>query len=188
MTEALANCNGDETTNRVCVILGTCHDIQWAGGAPSPSVRKDIDGLKSTIRGLIAKYKVKLIAEETLGPNSPPTVAREIANDEKICYREIDMPRDELEVAGIREETDRRYQSSLSTSPNTEIRLCHADDIRENFWLDKIEGTKATPVLVVCGWAHTGFLARKVRARHCVVAEDIYFPPFLRERKIECHP
>jgi len=188
MAEVPANSKEDEKTNRVFVILGTSHDIQWAGGAPSPSVRKDIDGLKSTIRGLIGKYKVKLIAEETLGPNSPPTVARGIANDEKICYREIDMSRDELEAAGIREETDRRYQSSLSTSPNTEIRMRLADEIREKSWLDKIEGTKATPVLVVCGWAHTGFLARKVRARHCVVAEDVYFPAFLRERKIECRP
>jgi hypothetical protein len=187
MAEVPVKSNKDEI-NRVYVILGTSHDIQWTGGAPSPSVRKVIDGLKSTIRGLIVKYEVKLIAEETLGPNCPPTVAREIAIDENICYREIDMPRDELEAAGIREETDRRYQSSLSTSPNTEIRLCRADDIRENFWLDKIEGTKATPVLVVCGWAHTGFLARKVRARNCVVAKDIYFPPFLRERIIECDP
>jgi hypothetical protein len=188
MAESPARSNEDETTNRVYVILGTSHDIQWAGGVPSPSVRKDIDGLKSTIRGLIAKYKIKLIAEETLGPNSPPTVAREIADDEKICYREIDMSRDELEAAGIRGETDRRYQSSLSTGRNTEIRLRHADDIRENFWLDKIEGTRATPVLVVCGWAHTGFLAMKVSARHCVVAGDIYFPPCLREGKIECRP
>jgi hypothetical protein len=186
MAEVPAKSNKDEI-NRVYVILGTSHDIQWAGGAPSPSVRKDIDGLKSTIRGLIAKYKVKLIAEETLGPNSPPTVAREIANSEKICYREIDMSRDEVEAAGILEELERRYDQRSEENPNSEVRMCHADDIRENSWLDVIEQMKLTPVLVVCGWAHTDFLASKVRARQYVVAEGICFPPCLREAKIEFH-
>jgi len=72
MAEVPVKSNKDEI-NRVYVILGTSHDIQWTGGAPSPSVRKVIDGLKSTIRGLIVKYEVKLIAEETLGPNAKST-------------------------------------------------------------------------------------------------------------------
>jgi len=95
---------------------------------------------------------------------------------------------EEAEAAGTLEEMGRRYDPSSGKNPNVEVRLCHADDIRENFWLAKIERAKVTPVLVVCGWAHTGFLARKVRARHCVVVEAIYFPPCLRKGKIERRP
>jgi len=185
MAETPSNSNEDETTNRIYVIVGTCHPIQWRPKDLTPPERELIDGLDSLIRALVSKYKIRLIAEETLGPNSPPTVAHQIAKDEKIRYLEIDMLPHEAEKAGILEEMGRRYDPSSGENPNAEVRLCRADDTRENFWLDKIEGTKVTPVLVVCGWAHSGFLAKKVRARHCVVTEDIYFPPCLREGKIE---
>jgi hypothetical protein len=110
-----------------------------------------------------------------------------ITKDWDISYLEINMLTQEAEAAGILDEVGRRYDQELEKNPNSEVRLCHADDIRENFWLDKIERTKVTPVLVVCGWAHTGFLGRKVRARYHM-AEEIYFPTCLREGKIECRP
>ena len=164
MGKTPANTNEDETTNRIYVILGTCHSIQWRPKDVTPSECELIDGLDSLIHALVSKYRIKLIAEETLGPGSPPTVACPIANDAKIPYREIDMLRDELKAAGILEAVDRRYDQRSGGNPNSEVRLCHADDIRENSWLDKIEQMKLSPVLVVCGWAHTGSLARKVRA------------------------
>ena len=78
MEETPANSNEDKTTSRVYVILGTSHDIQWRPKDATPSECKLIDGLDSAIRALVSKYKIKLIAEETLGPNSPPTQIRRI--------------------------------------------------------------------------------------------------------------
>jgi hypothetical protein len=180
----MSNRSKDMGTHRVYVILGTCHPLQWRGGAPSQSVLKKIDGLTSLIRNLVRRYKIVLIAEESPGPNCPCLIARQIAKDEGISYLEIDMTPQDAQAAGIRDEMDHRYSPTAAEDPCAEVRLSHADEIRENFWLDRIERTGASPVLVICGWAHTSFLASKVAARNNVVAEQTYFPPRLRDAKI----
>ncbi|HXH48225.1 MAG TPA: hypothetical protein VNM47_02540 [Terriglobia bacterium] len=65
-----------------------------------------------------------------------------------------------------------------------ECRLTRADDIREDYWLDRIVGEELGPVLVVCGCAHVRWLAEKVKQRYGQEAERLYSPEFLRNRTV----
>ena len=182
MVETPANRKEDETIGRVFVILGTSHDIQWRPKDATPSECKLIDGLDSVIRASISKYKIKLIAEETLGPNSPPTVACQIAKEKMMRYVEIEMLPHEAEAAGIASEVRRLNDPTTRDGGNDESRWRIVDDRRENSWLDKIQVTMASPVLVVCGYKHTRSLATKARDRRCAVAEEVFFPLNLRDK------
>ena len=99
-----------------------------------------------------------------------------------IYYVEIEMLPHEAEAAGIASEIRRLNSLASADHGIAESRWRNVDDRRENFWLDKIQGTETSPVLVVCGYKHTSFLARKARGRHCVVAEEVFFPLDLREK------
>ncbi len=179
MVETHANSNEDGPTNRIYVILGTCHPIQERPKNASPSESSLIDGLDSTIRRLVRKYGIKLIAEEAPyhDPNYIPTLAHQIVKDEKIPYVQIDMLPHEQEAAGIASEIRRLNDPSSMELGNAESRWRHVDDVRENFWLDRIEAKKTGPVLVVCGYTHRRSLAEKIRDRGCTVAAEVFFPP-----------
>jgi hypothetical protein len=159
------------------LILGTSHDIQWEGGAPGDPIRGLIDGLRNVIRHLVSKHRVALIAEEA--PVNVQTVAHQVASEKGAAYLQIDDPRDRSGAGDAeRPEIPPGYD---------ECRCCEADDRRENSWLDRIEAADSSPVLVVCGWAHTCYLAKKVVARDCKVAETLFCPLQLERWKIaEC--
>jgi len=186
MADALGHPVEGTTTNRVYVILGTSHAIQWRPKDACPYEVNLIDGLESAIRCLVTKYRVMLIAEEA--PHDVLTVAREIANGERICYLQIDMLPHEVRAFGILQEVERGEPPTAGEPPNTEYRFCHADDVRENFWLDRIESTKTSPALIVCGYAHRSFLAKKATDRGCIVAEEAVFPLDLAGRQVKCLP
>jgi hypothetical protein len=67
-----------------------------------------------------------------------------------------------------------------------DVRLSQSDEIRENYWLDKIEtAVDSGRVLVVCGCLHLKFLVQKVGERGGTVLETATFPPELVRRKPE---
>jgi hypothetical protein len=88
----------------------------------------------------------------------------------------------EYKEYGIQEEME--VLARFNSKGDADYRCPHADGIRENSWLDRIEkDPSASRVLLVCGYAHTTFLAKKVRDRGRR-AEEVFFPEYLRERKI----
>lgn len=139
-----------------------------------------------TIRDLIAKYGVKIIGEEKTV--DVPTVAFQIAGELGKRYIQIDMLPHEAAVAGIRADMERRPVPSSADPEVDEYRLSLVDGIRETFWLDRTEAAQDSPVLIVCGWAHTRFLAEKVRSRSWRVAEEMFFPTSLSKKRIKVLP
>jgi hypothetical protein len=180
MSGPLAGRREDEAVYPIYVILGTSHQIQWRPRYETPE-SKLIDGLESAIRGLIAKHNIRLVAEEGL-PGFPLTLPCQIAKDQRMCYLQIEMTSREEEASGILEQME--MLRALNSKGDADYRCPRADDIRENYWLDKIgHDPSASRVLVVCGYAHTRFLAKKVRDRGCA-AEEVFFPEGLKERKV----
>jgi hypothetical protein len=160
--------------------LGTSHQIQCRWGDASTKEAKLSEELRFIVRELLARYSITLIAEEA--PHDVPTVARLVSNETQLPYLQVDMPSGEYERYGIRSEMD--MVATLNSRGDADYRCPHADDIRENSWLEKLEQSpSARRVLLVCGYAHTKFVAQKVRDRDCV-AEELFFPAELRERKI----
>lgn len=149
-----------------CVILGTSHEVQ-----ETPKFQK-------LVADAIRKHPVRLIAEEhPLDTISPVCGA---AKHLHIPYLQIDPFPHEWVSLGI----DREMRSREQFLQGRDVRLSHADDVRENWWLDKIEASvDSGRVLVVCGCLHADFLADKVRARGGMVVEKIAFPPELAGKK-----
>ena len=86
--------------------------------------------------------------------------------------------------AGIRDEMEERRGLDPRTYGADECRFSRADDVRENFWLDKIEAAGAKPVLVVCGWAHVRALSKKLTERYGERAQEMFFPEHFGQWKI----
>lgn len=169
-------------TNPIRVILGTSHEIQWEGGAPGAHLRVCIDGIRSTISRVVDTRHIALIAEEA--PHDAGTVASKIAGQARIPYVQIDLRPHEWREAGIRGEMEARQGLNPQTYGAEECRFPHADDIRENFWLDRIKEAGAKPVLVVCGWAHVRALSKKIRELYGEDAQEMFSPERFGEWKI----
>ena len=142
-----------------------------------------MDGLESTVRQLVTRYDVTLLAEEGL-EGFPLTTAQQVARERSIRYLQVDMDGNAQKAAGIKQEIDARSYALLDKYGADERRFPRADDIRENFWLDKIEKAGNRSVLVVCGWAHARALARKLRERCGNTPEVIFFPEQLKRSTI----
>jgi hypothetical protein len=146
------------------VILGTLH--------PDP---QDTPTIESPLRNVAAKHAPKLIAEEYPFPGVTSTVARTAAKL-GTPYLQIDMDAAEQIKAGIYKELEKCKDFEYGGS----FRLSHADGIREEFWLDRIErNLDEGCVLIVCGCHHVHFLAKKAEGRSATVVEKILFPPDL---------
>lgn len=173
--------NNDAPTSRVYVVLGTSDRIQYRSKAASPDECRLSDGLQSRIHAIVDQYDSTLIAEEA--PYCDFTIARQLADKLMIPYLQIDPFPHELEH-GIRAEMDLRTILNSKQEEGADYRCPHADEMRENIWLNKIEKhPSVSRVLVVCGYTHTTFLAKKARDRG-YSAEEVFFPEYLRERKI----
>jgi hypothetical protein len=149
-------------------MLGTSHDIQGTSEFEKP------------LTDAIRKYSARMVAEEYTLDN--PSMACVTTKHLHIPYLQIDLFPQEWPGHGI----DREMQKRESEQPlrGQDIRLSHADAVREEFWLDKIEASLDRGcVLVICGYLHVDFLAQKVKGRGCTVVEKSTFPANLLDRK-----
>jgi hypothetical protein len=65
-----------------------------------------------------------------------------------------------------------------------DVRFSHADTVREEFWLARIEASvEGGRVLIICGYLHSDFLVQRIRDRSGMVLEVSAFPENLRGRK-----
>jgi hypothetical protein len=149
------------------VILGTSHTVQ------------DSQELESSALAIIDKQETRLIAEEY--PCDSQSRVCAMAKRQHIPYLQIDLFGNEWAGHGI--DWEMRVRVDAPCLQNVDVRLSHADSIRENFWLDKIEGSlKDGLVLLICGYLHLDFLESEIRARGGAVAEKCTYPTNLSGR------
>ena len=148
------------------VILGTSHGIQ-----DSPKFEKPV-------MDAIQKHTIRLVAEE-----HPVDTASMVCITTKrlhIPYLQVDLFPQEWAVHGI----DREMKIRERFLGGQDVRLSHADPVRENFWLEKIEASiDRGPVLIICGYLHLDFLAENILERGHKVVEISAFPAELLDRK-----
>ncbi len=126
----------------------------------------------------IRDQSIRLIAEEY--PFDTISVACNLAKRLHIPYLQIDLFPEELASNGIRDELEAR-RNHLG---DQDVRLSHADGIREVFWLETIEQhVDRGPALIICGYLHLDFLEQRVKDRGGAVKDRIAFPPDLIGRK-----
>ena len=98
-----------------------------------------------------------------------------------LAYLQVDLFDSEWASHGI--DWEMRARLDAVSLQNTDVRLSHADSIRENFWLDKIENSiQDGAVLIICGFLHLDFLASNIHARCGIVAEKCTYPASLLGR------
>ena len=151
------------------VIFGTSHTVQDSGEFESSTVT------------IIDRYEIKLIAEEY--PFDTQSRVGGLAKRRHIPYLQIDLFHNEWAIHGIDWEMKARCDEACLQ--NDDVRFSHADLIRENFWLDKIEGggLEDGQVLIICGYLHLHFLATNVWARGGgTVVEKCTYPTSLLDR------
>lgn len=150
------------------VIIGTSHEIQDTSSADDP------------VRKAASKHAVILITEEY--PFKCQSRVRAVAENMRIPYLQIDPFPEDWAALGIEGELKMREQFL----PGRDIRLSHADAVREDFWLKRIDANLSHGrVLIVCGYLHIDFLAEKVEKRGGAVLEKSTFPAELLHRKPE---
>jgi len=149
------------------VILGTSHHVQ------------ESSQLVECAEAIIDKYAIDLIAEEY--PFDIQSKACALAERRNIPYAQIDLFDNEWAAYGI--DWEMKARRDAASLQNDDVRLSHADSIRESFWVDKIEGSlKDGLVLIICGYLHLDFLATNIQARGDKVAEKCTYPPSLLGR------
>ncbi len=149
-------------------ILGTSHEIQ-----DSPEVARQAEKDIQTMG-------ITLVAEEY--PMSTASSVCTVAARLEIPYLQIDPPPEEWSIYGIDYEMNARLNAACLQGQD--IRLSHADRIREDLWLQKIENKiKSGRVLIVCGYLHLNFLAENIETRGCIVVAKGTFPTCLLDRK-----
>lgn len=150
---------------REYVMLGTSHLIQ------------DEPDFEGPVKGACEDYGINMVAEEF--PFETESVVHRVAREMQIPYLQIDMTPGEQIGHAIYEELGKRAECL----PREDCRLSHADAIREDFWLEKIESkTGRGRVLVVCGYLHVNYLAEKAVHRGGHVNGRIFSPPSLDRR------
>ncbi|MGC9996987.1 MAG: hypothetical protein ABSE79_16845 [Terriglobia bacterium] len=148
------------------LIIGTSHWVQESSELEDTVVRA-------------ARHGVALIVEENTY-DIASTSARRAAKRQGIAYLQVDPSPAEWAELGIEREMDLRDRCLQQE----DVRLSHADDLREELWLSRIDAAQFLGrVLVVCGYLHVDFLAKKVEERGGTVAEKSTFPADLLARK-----
>lgn len=149
------------------IILGTSHIVQESGK------------FESCAAAILNRYEIRLVAEEYLCDTESRICS--MAKRRHIPYLQVDLWPNEWAEYGI--DREMKTRSDAPCMQNVDIRLSHADSIRENFWLDKIEiCLKAGSVLVICGYLHLDFVAGNIQARGSLVAEKCTYPANLLGR------
>lgn len=151
------------------VILGTSHLIQ------------ESSEFEQAVHQACHKHSVEVLAEENTY-SIESTAARRASKRLCIPYLQVDPYPSEWVALEIDYEMSIRQQ----LQGQQDIRLSHADDVRERVWLNRIEaGAKGKCVLVICGYLHVDFFAEKVREHGGQVLEKGTLPTELGGRKPE---
>lgn len=151
------------------VILGTSHLVQESGE------------LEEAVEAAAANHGIVLIAEEN-PYDIDSTAARQVARSRDIPYLQVDPSPSEWALLEIDREMDLRNQCFQ----REDVRLSHADNVRENLWLKRIEASaKHGRVIVICGYLRVDFFAEKVRKQGGRVVDKSTFPPNLLGTKPE---
>lgn len=149
------------------VILGTSHLVQ-----------ESVELEESVVR-VLSQFRIRVVAEEN-SYDIASTAGRRVSKRLGLSYIQIDPSPSEWAELGIDREMSIRGQSP----DRRDVRLSHADDVREKVWLDRIAAsTTGARVLVVCGYLHVDYLAQKVEERGGTVVERLAFPGELLCRK-----
>jgi len=148
-----------------CVVVGTDHRLQSSDTA-----------LKAHLAHLARNHNFGLVAEECAADAS--TVAGQVASSLGVPHLPIDMTDAERKEAGIYDRLCIRPKMRFDPASGYQeehVYLRHADGVRENFWLDKIEAiTCEGQVLVVCGYLHLDPLSEKARRRRHRVTKTVF--------------
>lgn len=144
------------------VILGTSHFFQ------------DEPDIERPVRRACEGYGIKMVAEEF--PFEAESVVCRVAREMQIPYLQIDLNPGEQIGHGIYDELRKRNECLA----REDCRLSHADEIREECWLDRIEANvNSGRVLVVCGYLHVSYFSEKVARHGGRVEGRIFSPPSL---------
>jgi hypothetical protein len=148
------------------VILGTSHPIQ------------DSSRFEGPVRDAIEKHSIGLVAEEYTCDTV--SMASVVTKRLHIPYLQVDLYPQEWVAYNI----DREMKLPEEFLQGQDVRLSHADAVREEFWLQRIvAAVDRGRVLVICGYLHLGFLAQKAEERGGRVVEGRAFPPELADRR-----
>ncbi len=139
---------------------------------------------------LVERNRVTMIAEENR--ISSITIAREVSESMGLPWVQIDMSIEDRIKAGIDGKLANRMQIrgyDAEGDPIPAIRYAPVEDgIREEFWLDRIEGSaNEGSVLVICGALHcTPFSEKATRRGHTIVSR-VFYPESLSEMTPELY-
>lgn len=151
-------------------ILGTSHDLQDCPQFERPLVEA------------VQEHRITLIAEEY--PFDIPSAVSVVAGRLQIPYLQVDLFPGEWAAHGIDWEMKTRMDAPCLVT--ADVRLSHADSVRENTWLDKIEKKlKDGRVLIVCGYLHVYFLADNIQNRGAILLGQNAYPVDLLHRTPE---
>lgn len=150
------------------VIFGTSHECQLESAVEERVIK------------LAELHAPAVIAEEFPFPGVPSAVSRAAAGT-RVSYCQVDPPPHELP-----RDVARGLELRQRTFPDPDVRLSHADAVREEIWLDRIEAAAGDArVLLVCGYLHAPYLAELARSRGGAVLETVFFPGGLAHRTPE---
>lgn len=139
---------------------------------------------------LLEAHGIALIAEENRLFRD--TVSKRLADSRGLSWIQIDMSIDERLKAGIYEKLANRMQIRRYDADGNPImanRYAEREDgIREEWWLNKIEGAiKSGTVLVVCGCLHVGPLSLKAENRGHKIVARVFYPENLSSLEPELY-
>ena len=145
---------------------------------------KDSPGFESQTRKEIQENQITLVAEEFPFDEQIVSKVHAVARSMQIPYVQIDLLPQEWAKYSIEYEMKARCESACLQGQD--VRLSHADGVRENLWLARIERSFTSGrVLIVCGYLHADFLDEIIERRGGKVLVKVAFPANLLARKPE---
>jgi len=148
-------------------ILGTSHEIQHCRQFEHPLIEA------------VREHHIELVAEEY--PFDIASTIAVAAGRLHIPYLQVDLSPSEWRAHEI--DWELRMRAEVPCLQNEDVRLSHADGIREDIWLEKIEKKlKHGRVLLVCGYLHVHFLADNIQRRGAHLLAKVTFPDYLLGR------
>jgi len=145
------------------VVIGTQHEFQGREA-----------GFEGMLRALLDQRWIEpltAIAEEFDEAIGDSSVAQRLAFERHLCWCNVDMTRREKQDAGILQEQDER----LERQKDGNTYRVPSDDVRENWWVEKLVRSCAGTTLVICGYLHFEPLVQKLGAKgHRVYDRRVY--------------
>ena len=149
------------------VIFGTSHVIQ-------ESLQ-----FANQVEKCIRECEITLVAEEF--PFEIVSKVHAVATSLNIPYLQIDLFPYDWRTYHIDYEMAMRLDAGCLAG--LDVRLSHADEVREELWLQKIEkNIERRRVLIVCGYLHLHYLAIKINNRGDKILDQKTYPSDLLNR------